>query len=1181
MRKRINDIARGRFEYAKPILSFSEDQIEFSVIEGREYSGSFEFHSTNNVLLRGVVYSTNPRMECLTPQFEGDEIKIRFQFKSKGLVEGDRVEGSFLIVCNDGEYSLSFCANISRLYPEASTGIIKNLYDFSCLAKEHWKEAYQLFYHKSFGNIISDKEVKERMVYNGIVAAKPSHQNMEEFLIGIKKKKRISFSLDKSEAEFYDFDEIIRDQIAITKDDWGYIELKVETDVAFIQLAKNRITLDDFVGDTFHFEYMIDPQKLHGGRNYGRLFFSSAYEKKCVEIIADVRSKDAQQKEEIRLQIQESKVGLMELYQAYRLKRMVTGVWANETIEILNHLQVYVPDEPMYVLMKAQAFIINRQRQEAEWILDDFKREWTDRKSVIWGYYLYLMTLMEREPSYVDRMTKEIELIFHENPNSSLLFWVLTFLQEQYYNNNARKLKAIEYWVMKGCASPYLYVEAYYLILQDPYLLTKLEKFELRILRWAVKHHALNKEISEQIFKIIEVTRGFEPVLFQLLCAAYEVNPTPENVGMICSYLIKGQQYNAKYHDWFEKGIELELRITGLYEAYLLSMDDRKVSSIPKIIQMYFQYDSTLSYRNLAVLYNNIIAGKESNHEMYEKYQSSMSKFAMQQLEQGHMDDNLAVLYQDMLDIGLVNEELAHSLSRIIFMNKLIVFEPNLVRAIIYQEQMKDPQIVPIVNRTAYFQLFSKDYVILFEDERGRRFVGSVSYRLQKLMEVESYIEKCMELAPDEITYIIWAFHTKQNYLTFTDKDKAYFGRILFGKETSDDYKARMAPEVLRFYQNRPPEDVVTEYLAHTDFGRLTQSARKYLMDMLVKNRMYDMAYELIQEYGMDQISGSSKMALACHMLEQVGEEKDEQLLLLGEQTFLEHKYNEVILKYLCQYYNGPTTTMVQIWNAAQEFEVYTLELEERILAQMIYAAMELEDVMDIFRHYLEHNGRDLVVLAFLSSCAHAYFVKRQATSELVFETIQERYQNDLELNDACKLGLLLYLAEKTERTTQQYEILDQLLAEYTSRNMNFAFYKKLDHELVMKYHLYDKVFLEYRTKPENHVVIHYSRDEDGQEFIVEDMPDVYDGIFVKSFVVFFGEMIQYYITEEHGNKVEVTESNRIMGNDMYSKEDESRYNLLNQMLISNTLQEEASLFHMMKQYAGYEEVTQKVFKLL
>ena len=128
----------------------------------------------------------------------------------------------------------------------------------------------------------------------------------------------------------------------------------------------------------------------------------------------------------------------------------------------------------MYLLMKAQVLIINRQRQEAEWILDEFKKDWADRKAPIWGYYLYVMTLMEREPSYVDRMTKEIEMIFHENPDSVLLFWVLSFLKEEYYNNNAQKLKAIEYWVMKGNTSPYLYLEAYYLIWQDPYLLTKL-----------------------------------------------------------------------------------------------------------------------------------------------------------------------------------------------------------------------------------------------------------------------------------------------------------------------------------------------------------------------------------------------------------------------------------------------------------------------------------------------------------------------------------------------------------------------------------------------------------------------------------------------------------------------------------------------------------------------------------
>ena len=51
----------------------------------------------------------------------------------------------------------------------------------------------------------------------------------------------------------------------------------------------------------------------------------------------------------------------------------------------------------MYPLMKAQALVINHQKQEAEWILEEFKREWPDHHTPEWGYYLYIMTLLERE----------------------------------------------------------------------------------------------------------------------------------------------------------------------------------------------------------------------------------------------------------------------------------------------------------------------------------------------------------------------------------------------------------------------------------------------------------------------------------------------------------------------------------------------------------------------------------------------------------------------------------------------------------------------------------------------------------------------------------------------------------------------------------------------------------------
>ena len=1176
----MKQLARGKFEYAKPELILSEEDIAFTVMEGEDYEGSFTIENPKGIKLRGIVYATHPRMEVLTPQFEGEQVRIRYQFKSFGLNEGLTEKGDFVIICNQRSISLSFCASISKRYAQSSIGPVKTLYDFACLAKADWNEAFQLFYSKNFSNVIKANEVKESMIYRGIITAKPCNQNMEEFLIGIRKKEKISFNVENRQLEFSNVTTTLKEKVEIKKDNWGYLEIKASCDADFIRLPKKKIRTEDFIGSTYAFDFFIDADKLHAGKNYACIQLSSVYESLQIEIMAEGQTQQKDVLEE-RLEIKECLAGIMELYQAYRLKRIVTGVWANETISILDHLRGLEPEEPMHRLMKAQCLIINRQRQEAEWILEEFKREWIDRKAPVWGYYLYIMTLMEREPSYVDKMTKEIEVIFRENPDSVMLFWVLTFLKEKYVGNHALKLKDIEYWVMKGCSSPYLYLEAYYLIWQDPYLLTKLDAFEIRVLRWAVRRRAITKDIAIQIFQIMETCKEFSPVLYQLLCAAYEANPKPEYVGVICGYLIKSQQYDSKYHHWFEKGIELELRITSLYEAYLLSMDERKVDEVPKIIQMYFQYECGLPYKKMAVLYNNIIASKTKNPEVYQKYCRSMGRFAMDQILAGHMDDNLAVVYDDMLDLGVINTEISKALSYIIFTHKVTVFDNRMVRAIVYQRQLKDAQIVPILDNTAYFQLYSRDYVIVFEDEKGRRFSGSIAYEMQRLMDAQKYLEKCMELTPLQLPYLISYFDARQNYLTFEKEDKEHFKPLMFSEAVSAEYKAKLLPEILRFYQINAFDATVENYLLRADYAKLDESSRKFAIELCVDYHLFDFAYDKIMEYGIDQIGSSAKVALASYMIEQMEYEEDEFLLNLVITAFRAKKYNDKMLRYLCMHFNGPTKDMLDIWTAAKSFEQESFELSERILVQMLYADDMVLDGMQVFVEFYEKGGKDFITLAYISDCAHRYFVDNYKISEDIFELIEARYIYNLELNDACKLALLKYYADLKDVSERQFKVEDELLAEYTRRNMLFAFYKRLAPELVLKYHLYDKVFLEYRTNPHSHVVLHYSRDEDGDVFLQEDMLDVYDGIFVKTFVMFFGEAIQYYISEEYGNEVEVTESNRIVNNDVYNKHDESRYTLLNQMLISHTLQEEAELHEAMKQYAGLDEMTQKVFKLL
>lgn len=1181
MRARIGQIAAGRFNGTKPILAFSEETIDLSVIEGRSEAGSFVIESTNQIKICGIVYSTNPRMECLNPHFEGEKVRIRYQFNSKGLTEGDTCEGKFVIVCNQIEYSLSFCARITKLYAESSIGAVKSLSDFTRIAASNWDEAYHLFYNRNFLNTIPYDNVYERLTYEGFACARPSGQNMEEFLIGVNKKQPVSISVDKSEEIFMASKEPQSGCFTITKDNWGYTEIRLRTDCEFIKLSKPVLTLDDFIGKTYLYEYIIDASAMHAGRNFGRIYIDGVYQSFTIDITAGVRDDDGSISDiAVTKDIKECMVGIMELYTSFRLKRIVTGVWANETISILNHLHALVPDEHMYELMKAQAFIINRQRQEAKWILDDFKHSNPDKKAPIWGYYLYLMTLLEREPSYVDNMTHEVELIFYENPDSVLLFWVLLFLRDQYFDDSAGKLKDIKYWVLRGCSSPYLYIEAYYLISQDPYLIKELSVFELRILSWAVKEKALTKELAGAIFEAVDLAGGFDNRVYELLTAAYEICPEAEYVGIICSYLIKGHKNDTCFHKWFELGIENKLRLTGLYEAYLITMDDRQISPVPKIIQMYFSFDNKLPYRKLAVLYNNIIAAKETEPEVYHKYRKAMGRFAMDQAQLRHIDDNLAVLYEDMLELGFINEELSAAFSDIIYTHKLIVFDKRIVRAIIYQNEMKEPQIVPVTDQCAYFELFSNDYVILFEDSRGYRYVKSISYRLQRLMDAEKYLDRCISLSPDRPQYIVSHFKHVRDYSDFTKDDLKLFKPVFYSESFSDSYKAVMGYRILKYCQLHDYEDYVRPFLQSINFDTLQKDARKYLIDMLVSNRLYEKAYDMAMEYGIDMLAAASKVVL-CENALKVQHVDDDFMVQLAISAFKTGKYSDLVLKYLCENYTGPTDELINLWHAADKFSISSMKLDERILEQGIYTQIEPEKISDIFMEYYKRAGNEKLILAYISLVAHGYLHSGGCKADFIFDIIEKRFIGNRTLNDACQLALLKHFAEKTDITQAELEIEDTLLKYYIYNNMYFGFFARLDYRLLEKYFLYDKAFLQYESTPGTHVVLHYSRDEDGEEFNSEDMVEMYDGIYVKTFVIFFGELIRYYITEEHDNSIEVKESNRLTCNNIPGDNDHSRYNLINEMIISDTLSDETTLKSNIDEYKRLDAATKQLFKLI
>lgn len=1203
MRKRIQQMAMGKFEYARPLLSFSTEKVDIEVLEGKDFTGDFVITSENRVPLRGMIYTSDSRMECLTPQFEGEEVRIRYQFHSNGLVEGDIQKGEFFIICNQGEYNLSFVVSISRLYAETSVGKVRSLNDFARLAENGRAEAHHLFYSKHFKNIIAPGEKRERLIYEGLCQGEASHQKVEEFLVGIREKKGVEISIVRElsphdagisggilgrergsvDVFFWDVTESRREKVRLQKSQWGYIDINIRSDAEFLVPGKRHLTEEDFIGSVCDFEFYIEESALHAGKNYGRMCFVLPGEEIFFSVCASRDGRRDVFVQTARRKRQAGWIRLLSLYMDYRLKKIVTGAWASQSTDILDQLMTIDPGNQLCALMKAQALIVNRQRQEAAWIMDEYKRGCAERDTPEWGYYLYLCTLVEREPAYVDRMAREIELLFHKNPDSSLLFWILLFVGEDYCRSNMRRFRSIEQWVARGHRSPYLYLEAYYLIWQDPYLLGRLGKFEIEVLNWARKQGAITKDIAIQVQSIAEKLREFDRFVYEILVECYRVNPEDEMLCVLCGYLIRGQRYEGRYHLWYARGIERGIRITSLYEAYLMSLDQTRIEEVPKMIQMYFQYDSRLPYRQKAVLFVNIIAAKQRQPDVYQKYKKSMELFALEQIKACHISDNLAVVYDEMLRACMFEEEIARALAGVLFTHKLTCVGKKVSQAVILHEELEEVQCVQVVNGTAYFQAYTENYCVVLCDLQGNRFCGSVTYRDEPLMNPKTYIERCLALAPDEFSYLLYSFEQDGERVDQPSMEICLW-KLLQSQRLKKSYRAELLAKLLDFYRGQEldfshRDNALGQYIAQAETERLPIAARRRLIELLTEAHRYDRAYQMVQADGYDYLGGDARVSLCSYAITDIGFEEDDFLLGFVESTFLLGKYSDVLLIYLCKYFTGATREMVRMWRAAGEFLIDTFDLEERILTQMLYTADYTPCAEEIYESYCAGGGRDWLCTAYLSCFANCYVRRDAIVPTHVFVQLQERYLGGEELNEACRLGLLKYLAEKKSLTETQRQIADALLAEYTGQMRFFEFYRTFEVGLLQKYHLCDESFLEYRTDPGRRVTLHFRTGEEAYQS--EELTEMYDGLYVRPFLLFFGETVQYYITEEEQGEAHTLASGCISSPNGPDGVGDGRYRRLNEMLRQIAHSDGEALGHQMKDYYRVLRRTEDIFGLL
>lgn len=130
---------------------------------------------------------------------------------------------------------------------------------------------------------------------------------------------------------------------------------------------------------------------------------------------------------------------------------------------------------------------------------------------------------------------------------------------------------------------------------------------------------------------------------------------------------------------------------------------------------------------------------------------------------------------------------------------------------------------------------------------------------------------------------------------------------------------------------------------------------------------------------------------------------------------------------------------------------------------------------------------------------------------------------------------------------------------------------------------MFDKTIIEYRANPGGRARIHYvitHENGESDEYIAEPMREVYGGVCFKEFILFFGENLQYYITEERDGEEQLTESGTLQKSDIRGVESDSRYHLVNDIMISKTLEDYDTMDNLLEEYYKKEFLNSRLFEL-
>ncbi|MGN0298159.1 MAG: DUF5717 family protein [Lachnospiraceae bacterium] len=1172
MKERILQIGRGKVAGSRAEIVFSVNHLESTLYPGDIWQTELVVKSQNHVAIRGMVHSINPLVTVSPTQMNNFVQRIHIKVTVPENYQDDVIDGSIDFVTDGGEYAIPYSFFVDQVQSVGAAMEFNSLEQLTASAKLDFEGTARVFASNVFVNMpFLKNDFTLQTVYHSAMAGNNWRRSLEEFLIYMGQKDRVKASVESTLLFFRRGEE---NKITMYKNDWGYFDLQVT--VRKDSFVKVSMPKQNYQEGRYEIGLELDEAHLHGGKNQTVVELTINHTtKKYVKVIlmSEEKGRNIQRREE-----QEN---------TFKLNRSIFPVviYSDSCKCPWNDYLGY--DRKKFRWQTNPVFASYQNAFEIWELIEkkEFKTASEQLQAVLSEVLvqkeepaplLYSVLLMEQSMlTYGNQKTQcfqNIKKMAEKTRDARILYLYYkamgTFIE----------MEEAERWFETGCRSPYLY-HLLYLKWDETesgcHFINK--KLCYQVMYFALRYESVDSHLLREFFYELKNERSYKPLIFEILCKIFDKNKDEKVLEKIVSLLIRSNKVAGRHFKWFELAVQNQLRLVGLYEAFLSTVPKDYNKPFPYLMMGYYSYNSDLMGTLKEKIYENLICCYKDNKQLMSSYEGQIKEYVISRLLKKEMSPRLAAVYRQVLQPEIMDDKLAEGVLNLCYGWKISVTRADICRVSVRYSHLEQEWNYIVKDGSTCICLYDDDAVLTFLDRYGNYYMD-IPWTKEKISISDEIYQTCLKYMPMHISQRIAAFHRIVEKSIEGEEELHWAEMLLTDKQFKKESHWMIQERMVEYCSNHGAEHRYDGMLLKIDESTLTSDSRMLLVHSLVLRGFFEEAYVLLKRIGLKKADAEDLLQIVDHLIERYQQQPENFLIYMAYYLFQQNKGNHRIVEYLSEHMESENQTLYSIFQQARNLRIPCISLLYRMMVQSLFSG-DYQWVRIIYSDYIQNEQTEemLTQAANVVFCYDYLLSGHPMPIEVVDWMKREREKREFSM-PLIRLVWMAYAANEPNISEEMRTQAVSYMKEYCKKGMFMAHFAKLVEGMsFIPENLEGRQIIEVHASEKKNVYLEYFFQEENERFHVP-MREIYPGIYTVALTVFSDETLHCQALVESATGIELSEITKTIVSDKIAGNPLSTYSRLEQTIVQTFSITEGEANQLMDELTKKKILTEKLF---